>query len=415
MKFFQRPVFTGFMPNLLTKEVAKAFFFCLPWNFKSLQQGKYIDLFEKKLSDYYKNTNIILCDSGRSGLKIALEALGIQKGDEVLVQAYTCAVVSNAVIWSGAKPVYVDVLDNFTMNPKDVEKKITASSKVLIIQHSFGIPADLDALIEIARKYNLKIIEDCAHVMGAFYNGKLLGTFGDISMLSFGSEKAISCGRGGALLTHNQKYFETLKKIQSQFPQTAKVKIFQQLFTFILFFIFKPLYNIGIGKIFLAFFKKLGISSRIIDKNEKIGQQVSSYPSQFPNAFACIALHQMKHLDEFNTKRKNTSNNYFENIKNPHLKMCLGYKDLPLLRFPILLENPQKLLNMAEKEGILLGNWYNTPIAPNDCDSTKMGYLYGTCPNAEKLAGQSVNLPTSPNISEFDQKKIIQIVNSYSE
>lgn len=415
MKLFTRPVFVGFMPNLLGKEVLLALSFIFPWNWSKLQSGKAVSLLEKELQTFFAVKSIVAFDSGRSSLQIALESLELQKNDEVLLQAYTCCVVSNAVIWSGARPVYVDVNKNFNMDPSDLEKKITQKSKVLIIQHTFGIPADLEALLAIAKKHNLTIIEDAAHVIGGTYKNKMLGTWGDIGMLSFGTDKSISCGRGGALISNNTDLAQKFQTRQNELQHLSKRYIVQQLYTFVLFFICKPLYTIGIGKFLFVVSKKLHISSRIIEQSEKKGKQISHFPAKLANALAMIALHQMKHVKEFNEHRIALTENYQKNIQNSQIETPEKIQNIPFLRFPLLVKNPAKLHKIGQKEGILLGDWYNTVIAPRDADENKMGYTKGSCPNAEKFAQRSINLPTHTHISQKDQEKIIKILNSYAE
>ncbi len=415
MKFLKKPIFTGFMPNLLFKDVAIAMSFVLPWKWNKLKTGTAVSELEQNLQNLFGVPSATTFDSGRSSLQIALEVLGVKSGDEVLVQAYTCCVVSNAIIWSGANPIYVDITDQFNMDADDFEKKITSKSKVLIIQHTFGIPADLSALMKIAQKHNLRVIEDCAHIMGGEYNGKMLGTSGDIGMLSFGTEKPISAGRGGALITSNKTLATAIREAQKRLPHPSTATILQQLLTFKLFFVSKPLYNIFIGKILLVIFKKIKLLSRIIEPSEKRGQAAQPYPTQFPNALAQIALHQLKHLSVFNKHRIHTSHTYLAKINNPQITIPEGLDGLPLLRLPLLVKNPRKLQQMAQKEGILLGDWYTTVIAPKDADMSKMGYVQGSCQNAEKLSAESLNLPTSVHITVKDQERILAIVNSYAE
>ena len=116
----------------------------------------------------------------------------IGEGDEVLVQAFTCVAVPNSVLWAQATPVYADIDATLNIDPIDVEKKITNRTKAIIVQHTFGIPADMDALVALAKKHNILLIEDCAHSLGATYKGKKVGTFGDAAFFSFGRDKVVS-------------------------------------------------------------------------------------------------------------------------------------------------------------------------------------------------------------------------------
>ena len=174
-------------------------------------------------------------DSGRTALFYALKSLDVGEGDEVIVQAYTCVVVINAIRFAGATPVYVDIRDDLNMDPACVEKRITDRTKAIIIQHTFGEPADLDAIVPMVKKRGIKIIEDCAHSLGVAYRGQLTGTFGDIGMLSFGSDKVVSCVRGGALITNNSAIADRLQAYQTELPETGRVLIMQHLMHYPLF------------------------------------------------------------------------------------------------------------------------------------------------------------------------------------
>ncbi|EKE06799.1 MAG: hypothetical protein ACD_18C00278G0002, partial [uncultured bacterium] len=276
-------IFTGFHPNIYKKDVSIACsYLLLPWKWFSLREGKDIVKVEEHLQNYFQTKYAITFDSGRTALQKTLEALNLKHDDEVLVQAYTCMVVSNAINWSHAKAVYIDINQDFNMNPEDLQKKITKKSKVLIIQHTFGKPADLEQLLKIAKQNNLVIIEDCAHAFGVMYKGKKLGTFGHIAMFSFGSDKVLSSSRGGAIITNHEKLAEKLMDINKKLPKTKLLKIKQNLLNFPIFYFGKKMYDIKIGKILLALSKKLNLSAKIMYQQEKEGRRVDFYPSRFP-------------------------------------------------------------------------------------------------------------------------------------
>ncbi|KKU80518.1 MAG: DegT/DnrJ/EryC1/StrS aminotransferase, partial [Candidatus Gottesmanbacteria bacterium GW2011_GWA1_47_8] len=141
---------------------------------------------------------ITLFSSGRVSLFAILKSFEIGTGDEVIIQAFTCVAVPNSVLWSGATPVYVDIDDTCNIDPQNVEKKITNKTKAIIIQHTFGIPADLVELAKIAKKHGLLIIEDFAHSLGLHISG-------DAAFFSFGRDKVISSVWGGGAVI-NSKY-----------------------------------------------------------------------------------------------------------------------------------------------------------------------------------------------------------------
>lgn len=420
MTIFNKTIFTGFSSNLTGRDTSKALgCLFLPWRWPDLINGEYVELAEKKLSRYFNIKYAHAFDSGRSALYYALKALGAKEGDEILVQAYTCVVVANAIKFTGAKPILVDIGDDFNIDPAGLENKITPKTKILIIQHTFGLPARLQEILAIAERNNLKVIEDCAHSLGARYQGKLTGTFGDIGMLSFGSDKIISCIRGGALITDNQEIGLKIKELKNKLPEPNLIKTIQHLLHYPIFYLAKPLYNLFIGKIILILAKKLNVINKIIYKQEKTGEQVKFYPAKLANALANILCYQIDEIDQLNLHRQTISEIYTKEINNQKITLPWGnsqidFKNCACLRCPVLLKNPNRLLSYAKKQGVILGDWYNAPIAPADIDSKKTGYL-NDCPKAELLASQSVNLPTDRQINPRDAKKIVKIINSFQD
>ena len=131
------------------------------------------------------------------------------------MQAFTCNAVPNPVLWAGLKPVYVDCDEKtFNIDKEDLKKKITPRSRVLIVQHTFGLPADMDAISEICRKNNLILIEDCAHSLGAEYKNKKVGTFGKAAFFSFSRDKVISSVYGGMAVTEDHELTKKIKEYQ---------------------------------------------------------------------------------------------------------------------------------------------------------------------------------------------------------
>ncbi|MBI4992862.1 MAG: aminotransferase class I/II-fold pyridoxal phosphate-dependent enzyme [Candidatus Magasanikbacteria bacterium] len=415
MKIFRKPIFTGFAPNLAKSDAwIAASFLLFPWKWFQLKIGKNAVRAEQWLKNYFSVKHCFVFDSGRSALYFILKSLDLKPGEEVLLQSYTCVVVANAIIQAGGKPVYVDIGDDFNMDLADLEKKITPQAKVLLIQHTFGKPANLDLLLKLAKKYNLFIIEDCAHALGIKYNGKLLGTFGDVGFFSFGSDKPVSCGRGGAVVTNDDGFAEKLFEFQRTLPSAKLGKVLQHLFSFIIFFISKPVYNLGVGKCLLWCAGRLGLINKIIYPKEKRGRAVKFYPSLLVNSLATILLNQLRQLDVFNNHRREIARRYQEKIENKKIHLPnQEWGDVTWLRYPILIAEPERLLASAKKDGIILGNWYDVPVAPKDADSSVVGYQPGTCPKAERLASQSINLPTDISISFKDAEKIIKLINYF--
>ncbi len=170
-----------------------------------LQESMHV---EEELSRLFDVKHPIFMTSGHAALASALIAMGIGPGDEVIVPAYTYISTAMVVVAAGAMPVIADVDETLTLSPASVEEKITSRTKAIIPVHIQGFPCNMDALMEIAKKHNLFVLEDSCQADGGSYKGKRLGTIGDAGALSFNYFKLVSSGEGGALLTNNKTLFE---------------------------------------------------------------------------------------------------------------------------------------------------------------------------------------------------------------
>jgi len=408
-------IFTGFSPNNNGRDSLTALsYLLLPWKWFSWKNGSYIQKATKQLqSTLGVQQEPILYDSGRSALYFALKALNVGKGDEVLVQAYTCVVVINAIKWTGAEPVYVDIDKSYNIDIKDLASKITSKTKTAILQHTFGAPARVQDIIAVCKQNSITTIEDCAHVLGVKHKGQQLGTFADIGMFSFGSDKVISCVRGGALITNNKILHASLKKNNTQLKNMPLITIKRHLLHLPLFYLGKKLYSVGMGKALLFVAKKLYLTNRIIRNEEKRGQQAHMFPSKLPNALAHILYNQVGDLDTVNEHRKHISQLYSDNLHNSHISKPKQGSDTPFLRYPLQVKDPKHMHAQAKQKGMLLGDWYSTVVAPADIDMKATHYTKGMCPVAEELSEHSINLPTHRGISTQDAQTIIDFCNTY--
>src|SRR5438309_8166389 len=149
---------------------------------------------------------------GRVALYALLKAMGIAEGDEVLLQAFTCLAVPSPILGVGARPIYVDIDPlNLNIDPVKIEEKITSKSKAIIVQHTFGVPAEMDAILEIARKHNLYVIEDCCHCIKSSYQGQEVGSFGYAAFYSFEWGKPIVVGVGWCTLVNDAGLAATMR------------------------------------------------------------------------------------------------------------------------------------------------------------------------------------------------------------
>lgn len=179
-------------------------------------EGPFVQRFENEFSKYIGKEYGVAVSSGSAALDVAVAALGIGKGDEVIVPTFTIISPLFSVLKSGAKPVLIDSDPaTWNMDVDQIESKITSKTKAIIAVHIYGLPVDMDPIIYLCNKYNLKLIEDAAEMHGQTYKGKKCGTFGDISVFSFYPNKLITTGEGGMCLTDSEKLAKRCRKLRN--------------------------------------------------------------------------------------------------------------------------------------------------------------------------------------------------------
>ncbi|MFC1744009.1 DegT/DnrJ/EryC1/StrS family aminotransferase, partial [Candidatus Riflebacteria bacterium] len=177
--------------------------------FDAVRKGVYrVREFEKEFAAYVGSAHAQAVTSGSTALLVGLQALGVKPGDEVITQCHTFVATAEAIILLGATPVFTEIDENLNMCPKDLEKKITGKTRAIIPVHMSGLVADMDPILEIARKNKVPVLEDNAQGMGAFYKGKSLGTLGDVGTFSFDFGKLLTTGEGGMVVTPHEKVYQ---------------------------------------------------------------------------------------------------------------------------------------------------------------------------------------------------------------
>ncbi len=189
---------------------------CLDTNWIS-SAGKYITQFEEKFSQYCGVAHGVACSNGTTAIHLALVALGIGPGDEVIIPDFTLIVSANTVILAGARPVLVDVdPETWCINPELIEEKITPRTRAIMAVHMYGHPCDMDSICAIAKRHGLYVIEDCAEAHGAEINGVKVGSFSDAACFSFYGNKILTTGEGGMVVCNDDKLAERLRLLRNQ-------------------------------------------------------------------------------------------------------------------------------------------------------------------------------------------------------
>ncbi len=424
---FLKPISTSLSPNTEKDDILLAFKLLFqPWRWKISvnqrlnQRESAVQELEEEFKKYLGVKYAVSFNAGRAGLMAILEAMEIKEDDEILVQGFTCNSALNPILAKKAKPVFVDTDETINLDPENLKKKITFKSKAVMVQHTFGRPAEIEEILKITKENNLFLIEDCAHALGAEFKGKFCGTFGDAAFFSFGRDKIISSVFGGMVVTDNQKIGERIKNFRDGLDFPSNFWIFQQLLHPVLMnCLILPAYGLNQhwGRIILGIFHQLSILSKGVYKKEKKGQIPSRYfPKKFPNALAVLAQNQFQKLEKFNRHRREIANFYEKELKESGFILFSKKEEdkTPVfMRYPISVvdKNPDEILREFRKRKIYLDDgWRKTPIVPPDTDIGKMKYVFGECPRAEKSAKSILNLPTHINISKKEAEKIIDFL-----
>ncbi len=193
-------------------------------------EGAFVSKLEQGMALATNRKHGIAVCNGSVALDVAVKALGIGEGDEVIMPTFTIISCASAVVRAGAKPVLIDCDSlSWNMNVSDIESKITPKTKAIMIVHIYGLPVDIDPILRIAKKYNLKVIEDAAEAHGLEYNSQKCGSFGDISTFSFYPNKHITTGEGGMVLTNDEKLAEKCKSLRNLCFQPQKRFVHEEL------------------------------------------------------------------------------------------------------------------------------------------------------------------------------------------
>jgi dTDP-4-amino-4,6-dideoxygalactose transaminase len=405
-----RPISISLSPNVQSDDVKLAFSLLFQ-RVRPSENSEGLTL-QTEFAKYLGAKHAYAFNSGRSALMAILAAMELENGSEVLLQAFTCNAAVNPIRWAGLEPVFVDCDENYNLSAADLKKKITGKSKAVMVQHTFGLPAEIDAIQKVCAEHNLILIEDCAHSLGAEYHGRRIGTFGQAAFFSFGRDKIISCVYGGMAVTDDQNLAKKIAAFQEKAGNPSDWWTFQQLLHPVLMDkIILPSYSI-LGKHLLVLFQWFHVLSKAIHWKEKRGLAPDYFPKRLPDKLAVLALNQFKKLEKFNEHRRKIAELYYNKLKGGDcvLPARPSGRKAVYLRFAIRRDCAAKMIKKAWSKNLLLGDWYRTPVDPFDTLPETMGYKKGSCPNAEAFAGKMINLPTHINIGESEARKILTFI-----
>ncbi len=358
--------------------------------------GEEVESFEKSFAELIGVPYVVGCNSGTDALVLALRALDIGPGDEVITTAFSFFATAEAITSVGAKPVFVDVsIENYLIDLNKIEKSITKATKAILPVHLFGRPVDMDVLMNIARKYKLKVVEDCAQACGAKWNGKSVGFLGDIGCFSFFPTKNLgAAGDAGAISTHDPQLGQRIRELAVH-----------------------------------------GMPRRYVHTQ-------CGYNSRLDALQAAVLNVKLSKLSDWITLRNNAARKYQENLSSlPGIQIPVANSREKIVhgwnQFVIRVkenfdfsdqsdiksddisshENKNKLISLSRDElkkrlsdfGINTIIYYPIPIHLQAAYK-ELGYLKGSLPITEKLCDEVLSLPIFPEITKEQQQEVINVI-----
>lgn len=335
-----------------------------------LAQGERVAELEKRFSEYCGTKHAIAVNSGTAAIHAALHAAGVGKDDEVITVPFSFIATINPILMVGAKPVLVDIEpDSYCMDTSQLEAAITPKTKAIVIVHLYGQPANMDEVIEIASRNNLKVIEDACQAVGAEYGGKKAGNLGDIGCFSLYATKNIMCGEGGMVTTNDDSYAESIRRFRQHGMSAPYV------------------------------YEELGFNYRMTDLQ------------------AAIAIEQLKKVDRFNEAR-NQNANYLNNALADEADIVLptisSNRTHVFHQYTIRIVETSKLnrdevVNGLREQGVGAGVYYPRALHlyPHIKD---LGFSEGDFPVSEEVASRVLSLPVHPALTQEDLQTVASAV-----
>ena len=355
----------------------------------------------------------------RVALYAILKALDLKAGDEVLLPGYTCVVVPNAVRYAGAKPVYTDITSgHYNIDPNSMAQRITPQTRVLIIQHTYGMPTDFELLPAIARQNQLHIVEDCAHVLvGTTYRSRPLGSFGKAAFFSFQWSKPYTTGLGGMVVTQDKELAGRLKQIQDSFWEPPLRQRLQLQIQYRLYRTFFGPRAYWFCQRSLHLLSKLGIFVGSSSSDELLGAIPDDLRWRMSKFQERAGLAQIEKTDVNAMHRRRLTKYYSESFRRRRWPVDdnLDSDELTLLRYPLQVMNKANILEQSRRMQIELGSWFETPLHPLPLDYHHIvAYQLGTCPMAESTAAKVINLPVHERVTQAEAERIVDFVLSHA-
>jgi len=359
--------------------------------------GKYVETFEAEMREYLGVKHVISCANGTDALMIALRAFDVGVGDEVITTPFTFYATAEAIAAVGAVPVFVDVNESdFNIDPSKIEAAITPKTKAILPVHIFGWPCDMEAINDIARKHNLKIVEDAAQAIGCEYNGRKIGASDNVVTFSFYPTKNLGAFGDAGMVTTDDDDLAIVLRALREHGMAKNGAMAQEI-----------LYGIKDE------FAMESVTDSLYNPY-KYYNYIVGYNSRLDAVQAAILSIKLKHLDEYNKKRSEIASIYKKGLSDvvrtpvspTNGKSCFH-------QYAVLADDKEGLGAFLGEKGVGTGAFYPVPLHLQKA-FISLSYKEGDLPVAEGLTKRSVCLPIFPELTAEEAEYVVQCIREFS-
>jgi len=375
--------------------------------------------FEKAFADWLGSMHAFAFWKGRIALYAILRALGVGEDDEVILPGYTCVMDVNPVKYLGATPIYVDIEPvTYNVDVGLLDAKITPHTKVIIAQHTYGYPCEMDAMLQIAGRHNVPIIEDCCLAMDSTYKGKRCGTFGLASYWSFQWNKPFTTGIGGMVTTDDSglaEKIEALNRTELE-PPSSKAALMLSIQRTVYRLLIYPR-TTALATALFRWLTRRGAVVGSSDSCEFVPEMPTDFFLGMSAGQARAGLREMRRLEKNLAHRRQMGRLYDQLLREAgwNIPRIPDYMDPVLVRYPVRVADKARAVAEAPKHFVELGTWFECPLHPMETPMELYGYKSGMCPVAERACREVVNLPTHPRAGRATAERSLALIQRFGQ
>ena len=370
--------------------------------------------FEEAFAKWIGTRSAFAFWKGRVAMYAILRALGVAEGDEVMLPGYTCVMDVNPIKYLGAEPVFVDIEPvTYNIDVGLIEEKITPRTKVIVAQHTYGYPCEMDAIVDISDRHGIPVVEDCCLALGSKYRDKLCGTFGLAAYFSFQWNKPFTTGIGGMAVTSDADLAGKIRDLceTELVAPSFKTAFLLSLQRFVYRLLIYPKTTAMAQSLFRWLTKK-GILVGSSSTSEFVPEMADDFFMAMDAGQAGAGLRQLKKIDGNIRHRRTMQRLYDELLRQAGFSVpeIPEHFDPSLVRYPVRVKDKQRAIADAPGAKVELGTWFECPLHPIETPMHLYGYAEGMCPLAEKASREVVNLPMHPRAGKATAARGVSLI-----